>query len=138
MGSAFAMVSYRHISQARARDKVSDMDTVPGKPADNEQYREVIGFNNQRFNATVPLIELVATRERLEFRARFGFGRFVGPWRVERSQVRRVFRAPGLFSDGIAIQGDNYLDWTIYSFHPEVVLLSLEELGYPVNWLDRY
>ncbi len=45
---------------------VSGMDAVPGEPADNEQYREVIGFNNQRLHATLPLIELVATRERLE------------------------------------------------------------------------
>ncbi len=58
---------------------VSGTDTVPGEPADNEKYRVVIGLNNQRFHATVHLIELVATREQPEFRARFGFGRVRGP-----------------------------------------------------------
>jgi hypothetical protein len=40
-------------------------------------------------------------------------------------------------SDCIAIQGDHYLDWSIYAFSLEPILLSLEELGYPVDWLRR-
>lgn len=106
--------------------------TGPGEP-----YRVVIGFNNQRFSATMPLIELIATREHLDFRARFGLGVFLGPWRLERSQITAVFRAPGIMSDCIAIQGGPFVDWSIYAFTLEPILLSLEELGYPVDWLRR-
>jgi len=111
------------------------MDTVPGDGTRVEPYRVIVGFDNQQLRATVPLIELAATPERLEFRARFGLGRFMGPWRVERAQVTRVFRARGLMSDCIAIRGSHYLDWTIFTFSPDPILLTLEELGYPVDWL---
>ncbi|MBO1269553.1 hypothetical protein [Arthrobacter cavernae] len=113
------------------------MNRVSPDGMGNEPYRVVVGFNNQRFSATVPLIELVATRRQLEFRARFGFGRFVGPWRVDRAEVTKLFRAPGFVSDRVAIQGSNHLDWTIYTFHPEPILLNLEDLGYPVDWFYR-
>ncbi|BCW36084.1 hypothetical protein StoSoilA2_21400 [Arthrobacter sp. StoSoilA2] len=78
----------------------------------------------------------MATPERLEFRARLGFGRFMGPWRVERSEVTKIFRAPGLMmGDCIAVRCKHYLDWTIYAFGLEPILLTLEELGYPVDWI---
>jgi hypothetical protein len=40
-------------------------------------------------------------------------------------------------SDCIAVQGDHDLDWSIYALPLEPILLSLEELGYPVDWLRR-
>lgn len=39
--------------------------------------------------------------------------------------------------DCVAVQGSHYLDWSTYTFHPEPILLALEELGYPVDWLVR-
>ncbi|WP_224089981.1 hypothetical protein [Arthrobacter sp. StoSoilB13] len=60
----------------------------------------------------------------------------MGPWRVERSEVTKIFRAPGLMmGDCIAVRGKHYLDWTIYAFGLEPILLTLEELGYPVDWI---
>src|SRR6478736_5919187 len=90
---------------------------VPGDGAGVGPCRVVIGFNNQRFSAPAPLIELVATPEKLEFRARFGLGRFLGAWCVEQSQVAAVFRAPGVMSDCVAVHGSHYLGWSNYSFH---------------------
>jgi hypothetical protein len=49
----------------------------------------------------------------------------------------QVFRAPGLMGDCIALRGKHYLDWTIYAFSLEPILLTLEELGYPVDWIHR-
>lgn len=113
------------------------METEPGAGVSDEPYRVTIGFANEKISATLPLIELVATPEQLVFRARFGLGRFLGPWLLERAQVGRIFKAPGIMGDCIAIQGDHYLDWTIYTFSPEPILLTLEELGYPVDWISR-
>jgi hypothetical protein len=39
--------------------------------------------------------------------------------------------------DCIALRGKHYLDWTIYAFSLEPILLTLEELGYPVDWIHR-
>lgn len=130
--------AYRPFQVSRTFYNVNAMNTVPeaGKPA--EPFRVVIGFNNQELSATWPFIELVATPERLEFRARLGLGRFMGPWSVERSMVTKIFRAPGLMmGDCIAVRGKHYLDWTIYAFSLEPILLTLEELGYPVDWIHR-
>ena len=116
---------------------VSSMETVPGDGARAEPFRAVVGFGNQKLRATAPLIELVATPERLEFRARFGLGRAMGPWRLERAQVTKAFLVKGLMGDCIAVHGSDYLDWTIFTFSPKSLLLTLEELGYPVDWLYR-
>lgn len=103
-----------------------------------EPFRAVIGFSDQKLSATWPFIELLATQERLEFRARMGFARLLGPWGVERSQVTEIFRAPGLLTrDCIAVRGKHYMDWTIYAFSLEPILLRLEELGYPVDSVHR-
>lgn len=107
------------------------------REAVEDVYGLITGQHSQSLSATMPLIELTATPEHLGFRARFGLGQFMGPWRLERAQVTAVFRAPGIMSDCIAIQGDHYLDWSIYAFSLEPILLSLEELGYPVDWLRR-
>jgi hypothetical protein len=86
--------------------------------------------------ATIPLIELTATPERLEFRARFGLGLLLGPWRFERKQVTRIFAGPGWFSDCLRIQGD-HPDMKVFTYSPAPLMLTLEELGYPVDWISR-
>lgn len=39
-------------------------------------HRAIVGLNDQRFGATWPLIEMVATPDRLDFHARFGLAGF--------------------------------------------------------------
>jgi hypothetical protein len=73
-------------------------------------HRAIVGLNNQRFQATAPLIEMVATPERLEFRARFGLRRLMGPCHLARAELANVFLVPGWMGDAIAIHGRDYLD----------------------------
>ena len=111
------------------------MDTASGDGTKAEPYRVIVGLDNQQFRATVPLIELVATPERLEFRARFGLGRIMGPWHVERTEVTKVFKVRLLWSHCVGIRGNEGLEWTILTSSPDPILLTLEELGYPADWL---
>jgi hypothetical protein len=99
-------------------------------------YRANIGMEYRTIRATIPLIELTATPERLEFRARFGLGLFLGPWRFEREQVTKIFAGPGWFSDCVHIQGERP-DMRVFTYGPGPLMLTLEELGYPVDWLSR-
>ena len=95
-----------------------------------------VGMEYRTIRATIPLIELTATPERLEFRARFGLGLFLGPWRFERKQVTRIFAGPGWFSDCLRIQGA-HSDMKVFTYSPAPLMLTLEELGYPVDWISR-
>jgi hypothetical protein len=114
---------------------VNTMDKASENGTGFEPYRVIVGLDNQKFRATAPLIELVATPDRLEFHARFGLGRLMGPWRVERAQVTKIYRVRGLISDGVGIQGNDSLHWIAFPFRVEPLLLTLEEMGYPVDWL---
>jgi hypothetical protein len=120
---------------ARAAYMVNTMDTVPEEGAGIEPYRVIVGLDNEKFRATAPFIELVATPNALEFRARFGLGRIMGPWRVERAQVDKIYRVRGLIWDGVGIRGKDSLHWIAFPFTVEPLLLTLEEMGYPVDWL---
>jgi hypothetical protein len=57
------------------------MDTVLGDGPGVEPYRVIVGFgfDNQRLRATAPFIELVATRNPLEFHPRLRLGRKIWP-----------------------------------------------------------
>ena len=111
------------------------MNRAPADGTDTEPYRIVVGFAHKTFRATFPLIELVANQERLIFRARFGLSLLAGPWKIERAEVHSVSLIRGLMGKAVNIQGVGSLNWTIYSYKPEPLLLTLEELGYPVDWL---
>lgn len=112
------------------------MDKVAGDGKGVGPYRVNVGMEYRTIRATVPLIEFTATPERLEFRVRFGLGLLLGPWRFEREQVTEVFTTPGWFSDRVHIRGDHF-EMQVFSFSPEPLLLTLEELGYPVDWIVR-
>jgi hypothetical protein len=111
---------------------------TPGEEIDAASYCVIVGLYDQRFGATWPLIEMRATSDRLDFRARFGLGRFLGPWSLERAQIKTIFKTRLFMQPCIAVQGGYRLDWRIGAFHPEAVLLTLEEMGYPVDWLRRF
>jgi hypothetical protein len=111
---------------------------TPGEERDGEPYRVIVGLYDQRFGASWPLIEMVATADRLDFGARFGLGRFLGPWRLEREQIKTIYKTRFLTATGIAIEGAHRLDWRVGAAHPDSVLLTLEEMGYPVDWLRRF
>ncbi|WP_427006424.1 hypothetical protein [Pseudarthrobacter sp. H2] len=34
----------------------------------------------------------------------------------------------------LGIWGEGNLDWTVFGHHPGPLLLTLEDLGYPVDW----
>ena len=108
---------------------------IPEEEGSEAEYRVIVGLYDQRFGATWPLIEMRATPDRLIFQARFGLGRFLGPWRLERAQIKTLYETRLFFSSAIAVEGAHRLDWRIGAFHPETVLLTLEEMGYPVDWV---
>ena len=112
------------------------MNKVMGDGKGIDPYRVNVGIEYRTIRATVPLIEFTATPERLEFRARFGLGILVGPWRFDREQVTEFFTTPGWFSNRVNIRG-NQFEMQVFSFSPEPLLLTLEELGYPVDWIVR-
>lgn len=111
---------------------------IPGEERSDAEYRVIVGLYDQRFGATWPLIEMRATSDRLDFHARFGLSRFLGPWRLERAQIKTLYKTRFFVSSAIAVEGANRLDWRIGAFHPESVLLTLEEMGYPVDWVRRF
>jgi hypothetical protein len=83
---------------------------------------------------TWPLIELLATDDRLTFRMRFGLGRFLGPWRLDRDQVKAVATtARGSLLSGIEITGTKGERWVFFAMSQprERVLRDLVGLGYP-------
>lgn len=64
------------------------MDRAAGNGLDSELYRVNVGLDiSWEIRAWPPLIQLEATPGRLEFRARLGLGRLLGPWSVEHAQV---------------------------------------------------
>ncbi|WP_458112962.1 hypothetical protein M1D88_02015 [Arthrobacter sp. R1-13] len=111
---------------------------TPGEERDDAGCRVIVGLYDQWFDASWPLIEMTAKSERLDFYARFGLGRFLGPWRLERAQIRAMYKTRTFFTSSIAVEGAHRLGWRIGAFHPESVLLTLEEIGYPVDWLRRF
>lgn len=109
-----------------------------GEEIEDVPYRVIVGLYDQRFGASMPLIEMMATSDRLDFHARFGLGRFLGPWRLERAQIKTIYKTRLFMQPCIAIEGGHRLDWRIGTFQPEAMLLTLEEMGYPVDWLRRF
>lgn len=101
-----------------------------------EPYRCNVGIEYRTIRATIPLVELSATSEELHFRFRFGLGLIFGPWHFGREQVFEVFTTRGLFSTRIHIRGEGF-EIYVYASPPEPLLLTLEELGYPVDWIMR-
>ncbi|UKA59813.1 hypothetical protein [Arthrobacter sp. FW306-2-2C-D06B] len=108
----------------------------PGSRRPIEPYRSNVGIEYQAIRATIPLVELSATSEELHFRFRFGLGLIFGPWHFRREQVSEVLTTRRLFSTRIHIRGEGF-EIYVYASPPEPLLLTLEELGYPVDWIMR-
>ncbi|GAB3566871.1 hypothetical protein GCM10027405_26500 [Arthrobacter alkaliphilus] len=108
----------------------------PGRRRPMEPFRSSVGIEYRTIRATIPLVELSATSEELHFRFRFGLGLILGPWHFRREQVSEVFTTRGLFSTRINIRGERF-EIYVYASPPEPLLLTLEELGYPVDWIMR-
>lgn len=111
---------------------------APGDEKNSAPYSVIVGLYDQRFGASWPLIEMTATSDRLNFHARFGLAAFLGPWRLEREQIRTIYKTRLFMQPCIAVEGGQRLDWRIGTFQPEAMLLTLEEMGYPVDWLRRF
>lgn len=108
----------------------------PGTRGPTEPYRSHVGIEYRTIRATIPLVELSATSEELHFRFRFGLGLIFRPWHFRREQVFEVFTTRGLLSTRIHIRGEGF-EVYVYASPPEPLLLTLEELGYPVDWIMR-
>ncbi|MFF2297586.1 hypothetical protein [Arthrobacter sp. NPDC058127] len=108
----------------------------PGSRRPTEPYRSNVGIEYRTIRATIPLVELSATSAELHLRFRFGLGLIFGPWHFRREQVFEVFTTRGLFSTRIHIRGEGF-EIYVYASPPEPLLLTLEELGYPVDWIMR-
>lgn len=81
---------------------------------------------------TWPLIKLLATADRLTFSARFGLGRLVGPWHLDRKQINAVSPAEGL-QLGVEILGTEGQRWVFLTVQSEKVTRDLGALGYPIE-----
>lgn len=84
-----------------------------------------------------PWILMTATGSSIVFSVRFRWlERFFGPWRVERSAVRKVYVTP---PNGLApwtrvrILAQENMPWCFLTQRPYAVLDYLERLGYPVG-----
>lgn len=108
----------------------------PGRRRPMEPYRSYVGIEYRKIRATIPLVELSATSEELHFRFRFGLGLIFGPWHFRREQVSEVFTTRGLLSTRIHMRGEGF-EIFVYASPPEPLLLTLEELSYPVDWIMR-
>lgn len=122
---------------------VSTMDEVSGDGEDALPYRVNVGMEYRTIRATIPLVELSASEDWLELRLRFGLGyllgpwhRLMGPWHFRSEEVTDVFTTPGWFSKRVHIRGDQF-EVQVFTYSPEPLLLTLEEFGYPVDWILR-
>jgi hypothetical protein len=85
-----------------------------------------------------PLIKLVATEERLLFRARFGLGRFAGPWQLDREQVKAVASTGrgSILVFGVEIlspQCDQRWVFNAMTAPQKQLVRALADLGYPAR-----
>ena len=91
-------------------------------------------YSSSPLALTWPLVEMIATQEKIEFRARFGLGRFLGPWSIGRTSVHSVGIGMRALRQGVEIVGDDQRRWIIGSLaEKEQVLHDLAALGYPVR-----
>ena len=99
-------------------------------------YRRNVGMDYRTICATIPLVELMATKDRLELRLRFGLGLLLCPFRFEREDVTTIFAGPGWFADSIHIRGLKP-EMRVFTYSPAPLMLTLEEFGWPVDWVTR-
>jgi len=108
-------------------------------------YRFIGGLRLPHWtHASPPLIELSATTESLTFRVRFGLGLVASPfifsrspWMFTRTEItsigatrRKSFDPFGL---GVELRTLDDQRWTFVSYHRDLVLIRLDQLGYPVT-----
>lgn len=82
-----------------------------------------------------PGIWMDITEKRLVFRHRF-FGRFLGPWIVERERIASVYPergALGTHLSRVKIIEKGGTVWTFWTKRPNDVAETLQEWGYPVT-----
>jgi hypothetical protein len=92
-----------------------------------------------------PWIRLVITPKHLEFHGRGLLSLLhLDPWIVPRGEVKRVFAKqrrnllPPIVWNVEIVTTDPSVWWTFWSpQHPEPILFSMEECGYPVDWIPH-
>jgi hypothetical protein len=96
-----------------------------------------------------PFIEFCATTDALTFKVRFGLGPvsslfFVSrsPWIFSHEEVANIRATDAKSLDPLGLGVDlRMLDgrrWTFQSFNRDLVLIRLDQLGYPVTLPPRY
>lgn len=103
-------------------------------------FTAIGGLNHPegRMGLTGPLVRLEATPNEIQLSARFGLGKFLGPWLIPRAQVTKIRPAStslGFFT-GVEIIVDASRVWIFWSLRHVEVLAGLRTLGYPVR--DTY
>ena len=81
------------------------------------------------------MLVLSPTSEVLGFSLAYGFGRFIGPWDLPRTDVARIERVRTWFTphDAVRIIPATGSPWYFLTHEPGTVLACLKELGYPVS-----
>lgn len=93
----------------------------------------------------VPGLRLVVTPEQLEFHGSWWTGRVLGlgPWFMPRDQVQEIYgkqprSLPPWTWDVVIVGTEPNSRWTFWSREDSgPLLLTLEECGYPVDWIPR-
>lgn len=99
----------------------------------SQPSRRVVGLQRNSLVLTWPLVVFDATSQRLEFTARIGLGRFIGPWTIRRAEVNRICHTPrGSLPPGVEIWTTNHDRWVVLA-PPRNLLTELAALGYPVE-----
>ncbi|MDO5863466.1 MULTISPECIES: hypothetical protein [Paenarthrobacter] len=83
-----------------------------------------------------PWVLLSLNESHIEFQMRFRWlARLAGPWRIERSAIRRVYlgRLNVLTPAQVNFLAEENMPWTFLARTPQAVLDAAEKLGYPVR-----
>ncbi|NUU30300.1 hypothetical protein [Arthrobacter sp. C9C5] len=86
-------------------------------------------------HAMFRMLILSPTSEALRFSLAYGFGKFVGPWTLQRTEVARIERVRMWLNpqDALRIIPATGSPWYFLKHEPGTVLACLKELGCPVS-----
>lgn len=82
-----------------------------------------------------PLVQMTVSSESVDFRARFGLGRLLGPWSARTADVASVKASAGFLRNGVEIRLRDGQAWVFFgSWYPQARLLEgFRQAGFPTQ-----